>query len=159
MTVSLTSAAAKFPEDCEWIVDIVEIKYCRDTDPTPQQERAAAQHSALKELILTHEPKATVRIVTLLLGASGVIYETFLKGMRDLGVDGSALTSLARRLHHIAVRNLKQIWQQRSAIIMGRSKRPKRKGKRSNGRRPHKKHSKPARNGSQGTKRLLVRSQ
>jgi hypothetical protein len=47
---------------------------------------------------------------------------------------------------------------------MGRSKRPKRKGKRTNGRRPHKKHSKPARNGSQGTakqgtKRLLVRSE
>jgi hypothetical protein len=150
-----------FPDNNEWVFDIVEIKYCRDTDPMPQQERAAAQHAALKELILAHEPTATVRIVPLLLGASGIIYESFLKEMRDLGVGGSALTSLARRLHHIAVRNLKLIWTQRRAILMGRNKRPGKKGKRDKGRRPHKQHSRPTRRSTaqQGTKRLLVRSE
>jgi hypothetical protein len=93
-----------------WEFTIVELKYCRNTDPTPQQERAAAQHAALKDLILAHEDRATVNIVTLMLGASGVIYESFMRDMRVwLGVHGSALTSLARRLHFIAVRNLKLI--------------------------------------------------
>jgi hypothetical protein len=148
-----------YGDNDEWAFAIVEIKYCRDTDPTPQQERAAAQHAALKDLILEHDDRAEVSIVTLTLGASGVVYESFMSKMRELGVRGSALTSLARRLHFMAVRNLKMIWAQLSAILQNNSKRPKCKGKRDNTqKRSHKKHGKPAQRGehhkaSKGTKR------
>jgi hypothetical protein len=142
-----------------WNFTIVELKYCRDTDPEPQQERAATQHSALKQLIHAHDPNASVNTVTLMLGASGIIYESFMQNMRLLGVDGSALKSLARRLHFIAVRNLKSIWAQRSAIVQGQNKGPGRKGKRNKGKKPQPKRWKPAHKapGGQapkGTKRL-----
>jgi hypothetical protein len=129
--------------DGQWTFTIVELKYCRDTDPTPQQTRAAEQHAALKELIMAHEPKATVHIVPLMLGASGVIYESFMSEMRNLGVNGSALTSLARRLHFIAVNNLKLIWQQRCAIVMGNGQRPRTKRNRGQRRKSQHKQKKP----------------
>jgi ribonuclease HI len=146
----------EFDADAEWTFNIIEIKYCRDTDPTPQQQRATEQHAALKELILSHEPRATIYIVPLLLGASGVIYNSFMKEMRDLGVDGSALASLARRLHFIAINNLKLIWQQRCAIVLPRDRR---KRKQCNRRQGHKHHKGQSGTGSrkekaqQGTKR------
>lgn len=117
-----------------WHFTIVELKYCRDTDPTPQQMRAAAQHSALQDLIKEHEPRAYVKVVTLTLGVSGVIYEAFMNDMRThLGVTGPALTSLARRLHFIAANNLRKIWAQRLAITRGQQKGASRKGQRRQG--------------------------
>jgi hypothetical protein len=143
-----------------WEFTIVELKYCRDTDPTPQQERAVEQHAALKDLILADEDRATVNIVTLMLGASGVIYESFERDMRVwLGVRGSALTSLARRLHFIVVRNLQLMWAQRSAMLENSIKRPRPKGKRGKKHTPRNtQHAKPTQrsqqhNSRKGTKR------
>jgi hypothetical protein len=53
---------------------LVEVKYCRDTDPAQQRERASQQHQVLRETIHKYAPQATVEQVTLLLGVSGAIY-------------------------------------------------------------------------------------
>jgi hypothetical protein len=107
-------------QDTSWYFTLVEIKYCRDTDPEPQRDRAAEQHAELVAMIKEHEPDAIVKLVTVTLGASGAIYENFLQDMKQfLGVDGPALKSLARRLHFIAVNNLEQIWAQRTVMIHG----------------------------------------
>jgi ribonuclease HI len=103
-----------------WYFTFVELKYCRDTDPEPQRERAAKQHKELLETVKAHDKQACAKLVTLTLGVSGVIYEDFMQDMQTfLGVEGPALKSLARRLHFIAVNNLRQIWAQRTAIVRG----------------------------------------
>jgi ribonuclease HI len=102
---------------------IVEIKYCRDTNPEHQEQRAAAQHQQLKTIIEENDPSAKVYISTLMLGVSGVIYQSFLDDMETkLGVSGQELDSLAKRLHFIAINNIGKIWKQRAAMITERDK-------------------------------------
>jgi len=97
---------------------IVEIKYCRDTDPLPQQSRASQQHHVLRETLAQHAPKAVVEQVTLTLGVSGVLYNASIKALKDkLGVTEPQLGNLLTQLHHIAVDNLNRIWAQRWAMI------------------------------------------
>jgi len=97
---------------------IVEIKYCRDTDPLPQQSRASQQHHVLRETLAQHAPKAVVEQVTLTLGVSGVLYKASIKALKDkLGVTEPQLGNLLTQLHHIAVDNLNRIWAQRWAMI------------------------------------------
>jgi ribonuclease HI len=59
---------------------LVEIKYCRDTDPTGQQERASNQHESLRNLIQQNDPFAIVLQLNITLGVSGVIYKDFGNG-------------------------------------------------------------------------------
>jgi hypothetical protein len=49
---------------------IVEIKYCRDTNTAHQETRAHQQHSRLTTLLQEHDPEATVRTVSLMLGVT-----------------------------------------------------------------------------------------
>jgi hypothetical protein len=93
---------------------IIEIKYCKDTDPGPQQERAMQQHQELLDLIEQHDPIGRASIVPLMLGVTGVIYEdTMLALERHLRITGPRLATLARKLHFSAILNLLQIWKQR----------------------------------------------
>jgi ribonuclease HI len=98
---------------------LVELKYCRDTDRAGQQERAAAQHQALKTLIRDHDPLAAVVQVTITLGVSGVIYKDFFEDMRKLGVQGAAAAALAKRLHFLAVEYVEKIWALRTHLLQG----------------------------------------
>jgi hypothetical protein len=99
------------------VYTIVEIKYCRDTQPEGQTARAAEQHKALAQCIRQHDKQAQVQEVPLMLGVSGVIYNNFIAQMRQLGVDGPLLEGLLRRLHFTAIRGLHRIWRQRAALI------------------------------------------
>jgi hypothetical protein len=102
---------------------IVEVKYCRDTDHAQQETRAHEQHTRLKELMQEGDPHATVRIVSLLLGVSGVIYKAFLHDMEThLGVRGAALKSLAKKLHFQAAEHVQKVWDQRLAQLYGQHK-------------------------------------
>jgi ribonuclease HI len=92
---------------------IVEIKYCRDTDPSEQEARAQSQHQALVDLIQEHDPDAMVGIYPLMLGASGAIYNSFMERIEHLGVTGHAKTILARKLHMLAVKHVREIWKLR----------------------------------------------
>jgi hypothetical protein len=97
---------------------LVEVKYCRDTDPEPQRDRASQQHQVLRETIQKYAPQATVDQVTLTLGVSGAIYNSFMKALKDkLGVTQPRLNTLINKLHHMAVASLNRIWDQRWAMI------------------------------------------
>jgi hypothetical protein len=96
---------------------IVEIKYCRDTNPEDQTARAQAQHQELKDLIENYDPSGRVHVATLMLGVSGVIYKEFLENMSEwLGVEGPSLSGLAKRLHFLAANYVQKIWNQRAAM-------------------------------------------
>jgi hypothetical protein len=104
--------------NCATHFNIVEIKYCRDTDPGPQREKAEQQHSELQALVKEKGLGLEIAYTTpLILGASGVIYNDFAANMETLGVTGPAMQSLARRLHLLAIRHLHKIWAQRNAMI------------------------------------------
>ena len=83
---------------------IVEIKYCRDTDPRIQQARAETQHQALIDLIRENDTDAAINLVPIMLGVSGTIYNDFLEAADNrLGITGTAKATLAKRLHLIVV--------------------------------------------------------
>jgi len=77
---------------------IIEIKYCRDSDPTPQMDRANQQHTALCEAIKQHDQEATVKIITIPLGVSGAIYTNTLHALKELGVNDRRQKQFTRAL-------------------------------------------------------------
>jgi ribonuclease HI len=90
---------------------IVEIKYCRDTDPEQQLARAATQHRSLAQAIQQADPAADVQYVTIMLGVSGAIFTLdTLEKLRTLGVTGRALETLKYRLHIQAIKELHWIY-------------------------------------------------
>ena len=90
-------------------ITIVEIKYCRDSDPAQQLQRATEQHTHLQTQMAA-EHSCTVQTEIPLLGVSGAIYTTYGEGvLKRLGVHGSLLKSTIRRLHSHAIRSLRGI--------------------------------------------------
>jgi hypothetical protein len=70
--------------DAHHYILVLEVKYCRDTDPAQQRERASQQHQVLRETIIhNYAPQATVEQVTLLLGVSGAIYTSTMDALKD----------------------------------------------------------------------------
>jgi hypothetical protein len=69
-------------------VYIVEFKVCQDTNPTPQWDRALAQHTELSTLLQNaSDCKPTIHIVPVLIGAAGTIYQEYtLNSLKKLGV-------------------------------------------------------------------------
>jgi len=88
---------------------LAEVKYCVDTKPQDQLDRAKAQHAALA-CRLKQAPNTTVDTVVILLGNAGYIYETHTKEqLARLGIQGSALKSLLTNLHVQAIKSLTTI--------------------------------------------------
>ena len=93
---------------------IVEIKYCADTRPHPQQHRADQQHTQLTSALTQTRPNTEARVVTILLGMAGYIYqEETEEQLQRLGIQGQALHSLITNLHVQAVKSLTRIIQAR----------------------------------------------
>ena len=67
-------------------IGIIELKFCRDTDPQPQRERALGQHSQLVADMTRLYPDALIQILPVTLGVTGVVYHDFYETMRLLGV-------------------------------------------------------------------------
>jgi hypothetical protein len=63
------------------------------------------------------DPTARVKLTTIMLGVSGCIYKKTEKQLKDLGIQGPALSRLLTRLHHMAGRRLEEIWNTRHAAI------------------------------------------
>jgi hypothetical protein len=90
---------------------IVEIKYCRDTDPEGRLAAARAQHRQLAEAIARADPAAQVEYVPILLGVSGAIYKSdTLDRLQTLGVRRGLLDKLKYKLHVHAVKQLHWIY-------------------------------------------------
>jgi ribonuclease HI len=87
---------------------IAEIKYCRDTDPTQQLQRAHEQHRELAaSLEKCKKAGDKVTTVPILLGVSGGIFKKqTINTLKKLGVQGDLLNKLKYRLHRIAVKHL-----------------------------------------------------
>ena len=97
--------------------EIVEIKYCRDTDPSQQEERAGRQHHRLVNTIKQFDEKAQVKVTTIMLGVSGCIYNKTIEQLKALGIEQRRLPALLKALHFSAVHHLEKIWRTRAAMI------------------------------------------
>ena len=89
---------------------ILELKYCRDTDPQNQYDRAISQHRPLADAIQQAAPHARITYIPLLLGVAGTIYSSTTSHLRYLGVRKQALPRLLNRLHVMAITNLHWIY-------------------------------------------------
>lgn len=86
---------------------IIEIKYCRDTDPSGQQGRAIHQHEDLQNTLRHFAPTSTVRLVTIPLGVSGAIYTYTRSALHThLSIQDQLLETTLKKLHLHAVRSL-----------------------------------------------------
>ena len=99
---------------------IIELKYCRDTDDTAQQERAAAQHSALVQaLISVGYAQEQVHLHIITLGVTGTIYKAIHSTLQVLGLNKRGAKNTCRQLHRHAVLSVATImrikWAQESA--------------------------------------------
>jgi hypothetical protein len=93
---------------------IVEIKYCTDTRPQPQQTRADLQHKDLISSLTKSRNNTEARLITIILGMAGYIYqEETEEQLKQLGISGQALHSLTTNLHTQAVKSLTRIIQAR----------------------------------------------
>ena len=90
---------------------IMEVKYCRDTDPTPQLNRAEQQHKELADAIHSADPTATVRYLPVLLGVAGTVYTIHTTDhLEQVGIVGAALNRLVKNLNEHAVESLHWIY-------------------------------------------------
>lgn len=93
---------------------IIEIKYCTDTRPHIQHQRADQQHTRLISTLVRSRPNTEARLVTILLGMAGYIYlEETEEQLQTLGINGQALNNLITNLHVQAVKSLTSIVQAR----------------------------------------------
>jgi ribonuclease HI len=90
---------------------ILEVKYCRDTDPHPQLERAEQQHKELANAIQAAEPTACVKYLPVLLGVAGTVYTIHTTDhLEQVGIVGAALKRLVNSLNEHAVKSLHWIY-------------------------------------------------
>ena len=78
-------------------VHIVEVKYCRDTDRTLQERRAAEQHKDLIKLLTDKKTKA--KLHTLLVGVGGTIYKKSRDTLIQLGLDRKEAVTLLEKIN------------------------------------------------------------
>jgi hypothetical protein len=102
--------------------DIVEVKYCRDTDRSQQEMRAHVQHNAprdaggspnslVQSLIDAGYKPSNVRLHVILLGVGGTIYHSMHTALRHLGLKKQASDRLAGKLHRHATVYTRKIMQ------------------------------------------------
>jgi hypothetical protein len=88
-------------------IHIIEVKYCRDTDRSVQEERAAAQHKQLMDLLAAEGQ--TTRLHTILLGVGGTIYRDTLATLEELGVDRTRAQAALEKASKYAVQQMHYI--------------------------------------------------
>ena len=89
---------------------IIEVKLCRDSDPTGQQSKADYQHQVLIDKIKDIDPTAKVWYYPLLVGVAGTIYNSITMNHQALGIKGQALKQCISEVHTAAVKSLHSIY-------------------------------------------------
>jgi hypothetical protein len=93
-------------------IHLVEVKYCRDTDPEAQRDRAAAQHAELIRTLQTAAPGETpplVQLHVIVLGAGGSLFKDTPATLASLGVPHGRVQRALTELHMQAVESLTSI--------------------------------------------------
>lgn len=99
-------------QECPARYVIVEIKYCRDTDPSQQLDAAQNQHEPLERAIRDAAPEALVQYVPIMLGVGGTIFASCTtEPLAQLGIRKGALKTLRYKLHRHAVKQLHWIYK------------------------------------------------
>jgi len=82
-------------------VKIIEIKYCTDTKPDDQLQRAKEQHLDLVQQLIAHGYLADmITIITLLIGVSGTIYKKHTQeALKSLGVAHTQVKTCVSKAH------------------------------------------------------------
>ena len=88
---------------------IIEVKICRDSDPTGQQSKADYQHQVLIDKIKDIDPTAKVWYYPLLVGVAGTIYNSTTMNLQALPL-GQALKQCISEVHTAAVKSLHSIY-------------------------------------------------
>jgi hypothetical protein len=101
--------------------DLVEVKYCRDTDRSQQEARAHLQHNApherdtssslVQSLVDVGYRPSKVRLHVILLGVGGTVYHSMHTSLTQLGVKKQAADRLATKLHVHATVYTRRIMQ------------------------------------------------
>ncbi len=86
-------------------IHLVEIKYCQDTRPEHQQEKAQSQHEALVKTLEKHK-QYKVKLHTILLGVAGTIYKDMNKTLKQLGLSATQTTKCVNELHIHGIQSL-----------------------------------------------------
>jgi len=82
---------------------LIEIKYCSDTDPSEQKEKALRQHAALVQTLAG--TGANVQVVPFLLGVGGTVYDELTRQpLLSLGVPSTAITKVLNKLNRLAAK-------------------------------------------------------
>ena len=89
---------------------IIEVKICRDSDPTGQQSKADYQHQVLIDKIKDINPTAKVWYYPLRVGVAGTIYNSTTMNLQALGIKGQALKQCISEVHTAAVKSLHSIY-------------------------------------------------
>jgi hypothetical protein len=105
---------------------VVEIKYCRDTDPSLQLEKGVLQHKHLCDTLeqaaqQEHGPRQAddngegyanyVHHVPIMLGVAGTLYNSTETALQKIGINGTDLHKLLKALHRHAVNSLSKIYR------------------------------------------------
>jgi ribonuclease HI len=85
---------------------LVELKYCRDTDPEYRLQQAHNQHAELIGIL--KEAGHETQLVTILLGVGGTIYKTTKEAIHKLGATSASKTT--SDLHYYSVKWVNTMW-------------------------------------------------
>ena len=104
----------------QWEVHLIEFKFCEDTSPDPQLQRAKAQHSVLIAN-LNRQGYREIKLHVILVGAMGTIYKDYTdKPLADL--DYHKIKKLTHKLNEHSIRHASALIKTRYALQYNTSK-------------------------------------
>ena len=100
----------------QWEAYLIEFKFCEDTRPDPQLQKAKAQHSVLI-INLNKQGYREVKLHVILVGAMGTIYKDYTdKPLADLNLDYHKIKNLTHKLNEYSIRHASALIKTRYAL-------------------------------------------
>ena len=100
----------------QWEAHLIEIKFCEDTRPDPQLQKAKAQHSVLIGN-LNGQGHREVKLHVILVGVMGTIYKDYTdKPLADLNLDYHKIKNLTHKLNEHSIRHASALIKTRYAL-------------------------------------------
>jgi len=102
----------------KWEAHLIEFKYCKDTRPDPQLQKAKAQHSVLVIANLNRQEYREAKLHVILVGAMGTIYKDYTDKplLADLNLDYHKIKKLTHKLNEHSIRHASALIKTRYAL-------------------------------------------